>query len=190
MIIENIKRLQPEQQLELFNILKLRFYKNIIRHKDIEWADVQKRLESNIGKVWSLNEMERTGGEPDTIGYDEKTGEYLFVDCSSESPKGRRSICYDLEGLESRKEHKPKNNAVDMAASMGIHLLTEELYIRLHQLLGDIDTKSSSWLETPSHIRGLGGALFGDCRYGRAFIYYNGAQSYYAVRGFRGFLNI
>lgn len=190
MTMENITKLSLEQQLELLSILELRFNKNRTRHKDLEWAKIQIKLEANPNKLWSLNEMEKTGGEPDVIEYDEKAGEFIFADCSEESPKGRRSVCYDREGLESRKEFKPENTAVDMATSMRVELLTEELYIKLHKLLGDVDTKSSSWLKTPSQIREKSGALFGDCRYGRAFIYYNGAQSYYAARGFRCSLRV
>lgn len=183
------KELAPEQQNDLINLLKIRFEKNMNRHKDLEWAQVQTRLESSLEKQWSLQEMESTGGEPDVIGLDLKSGEYLFFDCAAESPKGRRSLCYDREGLESRKEHKPKNNAVDMAASMGVELLTEEQYRELQQL-GNFDTKTSSWLKTPSDIRDLGGAIFGDFRFGHVFIYHNGAQSYYSARGFRGALRV
>ena len=159
------------------------------RHKGFAWAKVQAKLEANTGKLWSLNEMERTGGEPDVVGHDKKTGEYIFYDCSAESPKGRRSVCYDREALESRKEHKPKNNAVDMAAAMGIELLSEEQYREL-QKLGDFDTKTSSWVQTPTAIRELGGALFCDRRYDHLFLYHNGAESYYAARGFRGSLKV
>lgn len=159
------------------------------RHKGLEWAKVQARLEANAEKLWSLGEMERTGGEPDVAGHDKKTGEYIFYDCSAESPKGRRSVCYDRKGQESRKEHKPENNAIDMAAAMGIDLMTEEQYREL-QKLGDFDTKTSSWLVTPSDIRELGGAIFGDRRYGNVFVYHNGAQSYYSARGFRGSLRV
>ncbi len=159
------------------------------RHKGIEWDNIQAKLEANTNKLWSLNEMERTGGEPDVVGYDKKTGEYLFYDCAAESPKGRRSIAYDLEGQESRKEYKPKNNAVDMADAMGVELLTETEY-RTLQNLGNFDTKTSSWLKTPAEIRKIGGAIFGDFRYGNVFVYHNGAQSYYAARGFRGSLKI
>ncbi len=183
------KELVPEQRDDLINLLKKRFEKNMSRHIDLEWAQVQTRLESSLEQQWSLQEMESTGGEPDVIGMDLKSGEYLFFDCSAESPKGRRSLCYDREGLESRKEHKPKNNAVDMAASMGIELLTEEQYRKLQQL-GNFDTKTSSWLKTPSDIRDLGGAIFGDFRFGHIFIYHNGAQSYYSARGFRGALRV
>jgi uncharacterized protein DUF4256 len=179
----------PKQQDELLRALKARFEKNMNRHKGLEWAKVQARLEANTEKLSALNEMERTGGEPDVVGFDKKTGEYIFYDCSAESPKGRRSFCYDREALESRKEHKPKNNAIDMAAAMGIELLTEEEYRTLQQL-GDFDAKTSSWLKTPSDIRELGGAIFADFRYGNIFIYHNGAESYYAVRGFRGSLRV
>lgn len=183
------KELSVEQTHELLNTLKNRFEKNMERHKGIEWAKVQAKLESNADKLWVLDEMEVTGGEPDIVDYDEKTGEYIFYDCSAESPKGRRSICYDLEGLESRKEHQPENNAIDMAAAMGIELLTEEQY-RFLQQLGQFDTKTSSWIVTPSGIRKLGGALFGDRRYDHVFVYHNGAQSYYAARAFRGLLRV
>jgi hypothetical protein len=159
------------------------------RHKSVEWAKVQEKLEANIGKLWSLNEMERTGGEPDVVGFDKKTGEYVFYDCSTESPKGRRSVCYDGEALESRKEHKPKNSAVDMAAAMGVELLTEDQY-RALQELGEFDTKTSSWVQTPAGIRELGGALFCDRRYDHVFVYHNGAESYYAARAFRGSLKV
>jgi hypothetical protein len=185
----NKKKLSPEQQEELLSVLKARFEKNRNRHKGIEWTKVQARLEANPGKLWSLNEMERTGGEPDVVGYDKKTGEYIFYDCSAESPKGRRSVCYDHEALESRKEHKPKNSAVEMAADMGIELLTEEQYRELQEL-GNFDTKTSSWIKTPSEIRKLGGALFCDRRYNTVFLYHNGAESYYAARGFRGLLSV
>lgn len=163
--------------------------KNLNRYPNLKWSDVQARLEANIEKVWSLHEMERTGGEPDVVGYDEKTGEYIFYDCSAESPKDRRSICYDGPALESRKEHKPQNNVVDMASAMGITLLSEEQYRKLQQL-GPFDMKTSSWIETPSEIRKLGGALFCDCRYNAVFVYHNGAESYYAARGFRGSLQV
>ena len=188
-IISNKKMLSPEQREELLRALKARFEKNMNRHKGLEWAKVQARLEANTKKLWSLNEMERTGGEPDVAGHDKKTGEYIFYDCSAESPKGRRSVCYDGESLESRKEHKPKNNAIDMAAAMGIELLTEEQYREL-QNLGDFDTKTSSWVQTPTDIRELGGALFCDRRYDHVFVYHNGAESYYAARGFRGSLKV
>ena len=183
------KELLPEQREELLRALKARFEKNMNRHKDIEWAKVQAKLEAKAEKLWSINEMERTGGEPDVVGYDNKTGEYIFYDCSAESPQGRRSVCYDCEGLESRKEHKPENNAIDMAAAMGIELLTEEQYREL-QKLGNFDTKTSSWVKTPSDIRKLGGAIFADFRYGNVFVYHNGAESYYGVRAFRGSLRV
>jgi len=183
----NKKELSLEQREELLKILKTRFEKNTNRHKDLEWAKVQTKLESNPQKLWSLNEMEKTGGEPDVVGYDKKTGEYIFCDCSTESPKGRRSFCYDRKALESRKENKPENNAVDMATAMGIEILTEEQYREL-QKLGNFDTKTSSWVKTPSDIRILGGALFCDRRYNTVFVYHNGAESYYAARGFRGLL--
>lgn len=188
-VVETINELSPEQLEELIMALKTRFEKNMNRHKGLEWAKVQAKLKANTEKLWTLNEMERTGGEPDVVGHDKKTGEYIFYDCSAESPNGRRSICYDREGLESRKENKPKNNAVDMAAAMGIELLTEEQYKEL-QKLGEFDTKTSSWVRTPSDIRKLGGALFCDRRYGNVFVYHNGAESYYAARGFRGSLMI
>ena len=185
------KELSPKQREELIKILKARFEKNMKRHKGLEWSKLQSKLYSPAGreKLWSLNEMEKTGGEPDVVDYDKKTGEYIFYDCSAESPNGRRSICYDREGLESRKEFKPENNAIDMAAYMGIELLTEVQY-REFQKLGNFDTKTSSWLKTPLNIRKLGGALFADYRYGNVFVYHNGAQSYYAGRAFRGSLSI
>jgi hypothetical protein len=183
------RQLSPKQREELLTALKARFEKAMSRHKGLEWADVQARLEANADKLWSLNEMERTGGEPDVVGQDKKTGEYIFFDCSAESPKGRTSLCYDREALDSRKEHKPKNCAMDMAAAMGIELLTEEQYHEL-QKLGSFDTKSSSWLKTPEAIRKLGGAIFGDRRFGRVFVYHNGAESYYSGRGFRGSLRV
>jgi len=174
---------------ELLAILKARFEQNMNRHKGLEWAKVQAKLEANTEKLWSLNEMERTGGEPDVIGHDKKTGEYIFYDCSAESPKGRRSMCYDRAALEARKEHKPVNSAIDMATAMGIELLTEEQYREL-QRLGNFDTKTSSWVKTPSNIRELGGAIFCDYRYDHVFVYHNGADSYYAARGFRGSLRV
>jgi uncharacterized protein DUF4256 len=183
------KKLSPEQREEVLRTLKARFEKNMNRHKGLEWAKVLAKLEANTEKLWSLNEMERTGGEPDVVGFDKKTGEYIFYDCSEESPKGRRSLCYDRAALESRKEHKPANNVIDMAAAMGIELLTEEEYREL-QKLGSFDTKTSSWLKTPSDIRKLGGAIFGDFRYGKIFVYHNGAESYYAARAFRGSLRV
>ncbi len=189
-IISSKKELSPEQREQLLSALKARFENNMNRHKGLEWAKVSRRAgEANPEKLWSLHEMERTGGEPDVVGHDKKTGEYIFYDCSAESPKGRRSVCYDREGLESRKEHKPENNAIDMAAAMGIELLTEEQYRELQQL-GNFDTKTSSWVKTPSDIRELGGALFADFRYGNVFVYHNGAQSYYGARGFRGSLRV
>ena len=181
--------MKVKQREELLRTLKARFEKNMNRHKGLEWAKVQAKLEANAEKLWSLNEMETTGGEPDVVGYDKKTGEYSFYDCSAESPKGRRSVCYDREGLESRKEHKPENSAIDMAAAMGIELLTEEQYREL-QNLGNLDTRTSSWVKTPSDIRKLGGAIFCDRRYGNVFLYHNGAQSYYSARGFRGSLRV
>ncbi len=187
--VKTNKKLSPAQREKLLSALKDRFEKNRNRHKGLEWAKVQVRLEANADKLWSLNEMEETGGEPDVVGHDKKTGEYIFYDCSAESPKGRRSVCYDREGLESRKEHRPEDNAIDMAAAMGIELLTEEQYREL-QKLGHFDTKTSSWLKTPADIRELGGAIFGDYRYGNVFVYHNGAQSYYAVRAFRGLLRV
>jgi hypothetical protein len=183
------KKLSTEQQTELIKVLKTRFEKNMKRHKGIEWAKVQAKLEASPGKLWSLDEMEITGGEPDVVGQDKKTGEYIFMDCSAESPKGRRSLCYDHEALTSRKEHKPKDSAMEMAAAMGIELLTEEQYREL-QKLSEFDTKTSSWIKTPSEIRKLGGAVFCDRRYNTVFLYHNGAESYYAARGFRGWLKV
>ncbi len=183
------KELSPQQHKELLEVLKNRFEKNINRHQDIEWAKVQAKLEANTKKLWSLHEMERTGGEPDVVGHDKKTGEYTFYDCSAESPKQRRSLCYDHQARESRKEFKPKNSAIDMAVAMDIEILTEEQYRNL-QKLGKFDTKTSSWLKTPSEIRKLGGAIFADFRYGNIFIYHNGAESYYGIRGFRGSLKV
>jgi hypothetical protein len=185
----NKNKLSGEQREELLLILKTRFEKNKNRHKDVEWAKVQARLAAKSAKLWSLHQMEITGGEPDVVGYDKKTDEYIFYDCSAESPKGRRSVCYDGEALQSRKEHKPKNSAVAMAAAMGIELLTEEQY-RVLQLLENFDTKTSSWVQTPPEIRKLGGALFCDRRYNHVFVYHNGAESYYAARGFRGLLKV
>ena len=187
--METKKELSPEQREELLRVLQARFEKNMNLHKGFEWAAVQAKLEANGEKLWSLNEMEKTGGEPDVVGHDKKTGEYIYYDCSAESPKGRRSVCYDREGQEARKEHKPDNNAKDMAAAMGIELLTEEQYREL-QKLGDFDTKTSSWLKTPSDIRKLGGAIFADRRYDHVFVYHNSAPSYYAARGFRGSLRV
>jgi hypothetical protein len=185
----NKRQLSPKQREELLATLKARFEKNLNGHKGLEWAKVQAKLEANPEKLWSLNEMERTGGEPDVLGHDKKSGEYIFFDCSAESPKGRTSLCYDREGLDSRKEFKPKNTAMDMAAAMGIELLTEEEYQEL-QKLGNFDTKTSSWVKTPADIRELGGALYGDRRYGRVFVGHNGAQSYYSARAFRGSLRV
>jgi len=187
--IKTKKGLSTEQLVELLRTLKTRFEKNMNRHKGLEWAKVQARLEANSGKLWSLSEMERTGGEPDVVGHDKTKGEYIFFDCSAESPKGRRSLCYDGEAWESRKEHKPEYSAVDMAADMGIELLTEEQYRDL-QKLGEFDTKTSSWVKTPVEIRKLGGALFCDRRFDHVFLYHNGAESYYAGRGFRGSLRV
>ena len=183
------KELSAKQCEELLSTLKARFAKNMNRHKGLEWANVQAKLEANADKLWSLSEMERTGGEPDVVGHDKKSGEYIFYDCSAESPKDRRSACYDREALDSRKENKPKNNAIDMAAAMGVELLTEEQYREL-QKLGEFDTKTSSWVKTPAAIRKLGGALFCDRRYDTVFVYHNGAESYYAARGFRGWLRV
>ncbi|MEC5273360.1 DUF4256 domain-containing protein [Caldifermentibacillus hisashii] len=182
-------QLSPEQQEKLLEILKTRFEKNMNRHNGLEWEKVQAKLETNTEKLWSLYEMERTGGEPDVVGFDKETGEFIFYDCSPESPKGRRSVCYDREALESRKKHKPQNNAIDMARDMGIEILSEEQYREL-QKLGHFDTKTSSWVKTPENIRKLGGAIFGDRRYGTVFVYHNGADSYYASRGFRGSLRV
>ncbi|MGJ7919118.1 DUF4256 domain-containing protein [Neobacillus sp. LXY-4] len=183
------RKLSPEQREEILGILKARFEKNMNRHEGIEWANVHAKLETNPEKLWSLNEMERTGGEPDVVGYDKMTDEYIFNDCSAESPKGRRSVCYDREALESRKQHKPENNAIDMAADMGIEILTEEQYRELQEL-GNFDMKTSSWVKTPANIRKLGGAIFCDRRYDTVFVYHNGAESYYAARGFRGSLKV
>jgi hypothetical protein len=188
------KELSPGQAKELLSLLKNRFEKNMNRHKGIEWSEVQAKLEASSDsyrkeKLWSLNEMEKTGGEPDVVGMDKKSGEYLFCDCSAETPKGRRSLCYDREALDSRKENKPAGSALDMAASMGVELLSEEQYRDLQQL-GAFDTKTSSWVKTPPEIRKLGGAVFCDRRYNHVFLYHNGAESYYAVRGFRGILRV
>ena len=182
-------KITPAQREELLSTLKSRFEKNMNRHKGLDWSKVQTKLEADPEKLWSLNEMERTGGEPDVVGHDKKTGEFIFYDCSAESPKGRRSICYDREALEARKEHKPKDSALDMAAAMRIELLTEEQYREL-QKLGDFDTKTSSWIKTPADIRKLGGALFCDRRYNHVFVYHNGADSYYGARAFRGLLRV
>ncbi len=185
----NKKEISPEQRDTLLNTLKTRFEKNTNRHKGLEWSKVLAKLEANSGKLWSLNEMEKTGGEPDVVSYDKKTDEYIFYDCSPESPKDRRSLCYDRQALESRKEHKPKNNAIGMAAEMGIEILTEGQYKELQEL-GNFDTKTSSWIATPAEIRKLGGAIFCDRRYDTVFVYHNGAESYYAARGFRGSLKV
>jgi hypothetical protein len=187
--IEINLELSPEQGEELLKTLKVRFEKNMNRHKGLEWPKIQAKLEANPEKLSSLNAMESTGGEPDVVGYDKKTGEHIFCDCSAESPKGRRSVCYDREALESRKEHKPGNSAIDMAAVMGIEILTEEQYGEL-QKLGNFETKTSSWVKTPADIRKLGGAIFCDRRYDTVFLYHNGAESYYAARGFRGSLRV
>jgi hypothetical protein len=189
MIKTDSKELSPEQPEDLLSLLKARFEKNMSRHQGLAWTEVQARLNAQPQKLWSLQEMERTGGEPDVVGQDNETGEFIFYDCSAESPSGRRSVCYDREGLESRKDYKPENNALDVAAAMGIQLLSEAQYREL-QKLGKFDTKTSSWVQTPSAIRKLGGALFGDFRYGQVFVYHNGAQSYYAARGFRGSLRV
>ena len=183
------KELSTAQREELLAALKARFEKNMNRHPSVEWANVKAKLEANLGKLWSLGEMERTGGEPDVVGHDKKTGEIIFFDCSAETPKGRTSVCYDREGLDSRKEHKPANSAMDMATAMGIKLLEAEQYQEL-QKLGNFDAKTSSWVKTPDAIRKLGGALFGDRRFGQVFIYHNGAQSYYSARAFRGSLRV
>lgn len=187
--MNNKKKLSSQQSKELLSILKIRFEKNMKRHKGIEWAKVQARLEAKPEKLWSLDDMETSGGEPDLVGYDKKTGEYIFYDCSPETPKDRRSICYDHKAMESRKEHKPKNSAMNMAEDMGIELLTEEQYKELQQL-GEFDLKTSSWIKTPDAIRKLGGALFCDRRFDHVFTYHNGAESYYAARGFRGSLRV
>lgn len=188
-VLSNKVKLPQERIKELFKILRTRFEKNMSRHKGLEWSKIQTKLETSPQKLWSLNEMEETGGEPDVVCYDKKTGEYIFYDCSTESPKGRRSVCYDPESLESRKEHKPKNSAIGMAIEMGIEVLTEVQYRELQQF-GKFDTKTSSWIVTPTGIREPGGAIFGDWRYGNVFIYHNGAESYYAARGFRGSLRV
>ena len=188
-ITSNKKALSPKQREELLTALKARFEKNLNRHKGLDWAKVQAKLEANADKLWSLHEMERTGGEPDVVGHDKKTGEVIFFDCSEQSPKGRVSFCYDREALDSRKEHKPKNSVMEMAAAMGVEVLTEEQYREL-QKLGEFDTRSSTWVKTPAEIRKLGGALFCDRRYGRVFVFHNGAESYYQGRGFRGALRV
>ena len=187
--MQRVKDIDAKQREELLRTLKARFEKNMNRHQSLEWAKIQAKLKANAEKLWSLNEMENTGGEPDVVGFNKNTEEYIFYDCSVESPKGRRSICYDREALESRKEHKPENNAIDMAAAMGIELLTEEQYREL-QRLGNFDLKTSSWVKTPADIRKLGGAIFCDRRYDTVFVYHNGAESYYAARGFRGSLRV
>ena len=187
--IQRANDVKAKQREELLGVLKVRFEKNKNRHNGLQWANIQTSLEANTEKLWSLSEMERTGGEPDVVGHDKQTDEYIFYDCSEESPKGRRSVCYDREGLESRKEHQPENNAIDLATDMGIELLTEEQYRELQQL-GRFDTKTSSWVKTPAEIRNLGGALFADFRYGCVFVYHNGAQSYFGARGFRGSLRV
>ena len=184
-----MNNIDSDEREELLGVLKARFEKNMNRHKGLEWAKVQAKLEASSKKLWSLSEMERTGGEPDVVGRDSKTGEYIFYDCCAESPRGRRNVCYDREALEARKEHKPKNNAIDLSAAMGIELLSEEQYRQL-QDFGNFDTKTSSWVKTPSDIRKLGGAIFADFRYGTVFVYHNGAESYYGVRGFRGSLRV
>ncbi|HRX00733.1 MAG TPA: DUF4256 domain-containing protein [Cyclobacteriaceae bacterium] len=183
------KTLSAQEKTKLLELLKTRFEKNMKRHPKMDWSEVKKRLESISNKLWSLSVMEETGGEPDVVGVDKKTGEYIFFDCAAESPKGRRSLCYDGAALRSRKEHKPKDSAMEMAEAMGIQLLTEEQYQEL-QKLGAFDLKTSSWLDTPAAVRKLGGAIFGDCRFGRVFVYHNGAESYYAARGFRGVLRV
>lgn len=188
-ITSNKKELSSQQREALLKTLKTRFEENKSRHKDIEWATVQAKLEANTEKLWSLNEMERTGGEPDVVGHDKKTGDYIFYDCSSESPKDRRSLCYDREALDARKENKPKDSAIDIAAAMGIEVLTEEQYRDL-QKLGNFDLKTSSWVKAPAYIRKLGGAIFCDRRFDTVFLYHNGAESYYASRGFRGSLKV
>ena len=189
MKVAGTKKMQPKERDELLKALKARFEKNMDRHKGLAWAKVQAKLEANAGKLWSLSEMEKTGGQPDVVGHDPKTGETIFFDCSPESPKGRTSLCYDREALDSRKEHKPKNNVIDMATAMGVELLTEAQYCEL-QKLGEFDTKSSSWVRTPDDIRKLGGAIYCDRRYGRVFTGHNGAQSYYGGRAFRGSLRV
>ena len=183
------KELSAKQHEELLRVLNARFQKNMNRHRGLEWADLKAKLEVHPDKLWSLHEMERTGGEPDVVGYDKRTGEYIFFDCSNESPGGRTSLCYDREALDSRKEHKPRSSAMDMAEEIGVELLTEEQYQEL-QKLGNFDTKSSSWVKAPAEMRKLGGGLFGDRRFGRVFVYHNGAQSYYSARGFRGSLRV
>ena len=187
--MKNKYDLPNEQQPELIKLLKIRFEKNMDRHTDLQWSKIEAKIKSDSKKMWSLNEMERTGGEPDVVGYDRENDQYIFYDCSAESPTGRRSVCYDREALESRKKFKPENSAEDLAAEIGIEILNEDEYREL-QSLGNFDTKTSSWVKTPSEIRTLGGALFGDFRFGKVFIYHNGAESYYAARGFRGSLKV
>jgi len=187
--MNNTDKLHPEESKELLIVLKKRFEQNMDRHKGLQWAPIQAKLETHPEKLRSLHEMEETGGEPDVVRYDKATDEYVFYDCSSESPKGRRSVCYDLEALESRKQHKPHHSAIGMAAEMGIEILSQEQYLELQQF-GKFDTKTSSWVKTPTEMRELGGALFGDWRYGRVFFYHNGAESYYGARGFRGALKV
>lgn len=187
--MQHTEKITRQQSDVLLSTLSARFDKNMKRHQGLDWGKVQAKFEVNPEKLWSLHEMERTGGEPDVVGHDAKTGEYIFYDCSAESPKGRRSLCYDRAGLESRKEHQPESNAIDMAAAMGVELLTEEQYLEL-QRLGEFDLKTSSWVKTPSEIRTLGGAIFCDRRYNTVFVYHNGASSYYAARGFRGLLRV
>jgi hypothetical protein len=187
--MQRAKDLKAKEREELLGVLKARFEKNMNRHKGLDWTKVQAKLEGNTQKLWSLSEMERTGGEPDVVGFDKKTGDFIFYDCSAESPKGRRSVCYDHQALEARKENKPKDSALNMAAAMGIELLSEEQYRELQQL-GNFDLKTSSWVQTPANIRKLGGALFCDRRYDTVFLYHNGADSYYAARGFRGSLRV
>lgn len=188
-MVNEKRELSQEQKEALLGVLKARFEKNMNRHEGLEWAKVQLKLEANNEKLWSIHEMERTGGEPDVVGYEEETGEYIFYDCSAESPKGRRSVCYDGEALNARKQNKPENSAIEMSADIGIELLTEEQYREL-QKFGSFDTKTSSWIKTPSDIRNLGGAIFADFRYGNIFVYHNGADSYYSARGFRGSLRV
>lgn len=187
--MDSKRKLSQEQSEELFKILQSRFEQNMNRHKDFEWSKIQSKLEKSPKKLWSLNQMEETGGEPDVVGYGQKADEFIFYDCSAESPKGRRSVCYDPDALESRKQHKPKHSAIGMATEMGVELLTEEQYRELQEF-GKFDTKTSSWIATPTDIRELGGAIFGDWRYGTVFIYHNGAESYYAARGFRTSLRV
>lgn len=184
-----MKKIPPEQAKPILMLLKKRFEENENRHTDLEWPEIENKLKANLDKLWSISQMEISGGEPDVIGYNKESNEYIFCDCSDETPKGRRNVCYDREGLESRKEHKPEKNAIDMADEMGIDMLTEEQYIKLQEI-GEFDTKTSSWIKTPAELRVLGGALFGDRRYNRVFIYHNSAPSYYGVRGFRGLIRV